>query len=173
MKKTLLFLTLFLSLISCSDSNDVDTETPLGGELTKNENITITTEEGTYTFDNYIHQEPAGKTFKAIYFSNSDNSEITLSLQLFYATEITSENRIRIELNTDITNKTDFSNYYTYDNELVFNDNDPQDITFTIVDDSETNFKATFTGLLSSSANIDGDVFQTLNVTEGIIDIEL
>lgn len=170
MKKYILIL--FTSLLfNCGNSGDGsdddfnDTaEVSFFDELSNDDTASIITTNDTYSFENYRVLNDENIDFKSIAVFNGFDTDATLTVNLFFEADTNEVRRIHIVLNIGLTES------YTYSN-TVFQDDDPQDIDITI-EDTDTSFKISFDGVLSSPISSNGE-YTTLNISNAVIDIEL
>ena len=172
MKKTLFFLSLIFISYSCSDSDDGDDIDDLLAEEVTTTVATINTEEGNHTFDRFIHEQHNSANLKTISFLTNDFSK-TLNISVWYTTIEGNDNRITMSFNDGTLDTNDYPNLYSYDSSFPPDDAPEDIINFTILEDTETNFKASFSGVLNKEYTLTNGiyVYETLNITETIIDI--
>lgn len=172
MKKTLFFLFLIFISFSCSDSDDGDNiEDLLTDEVTTTV-ATLNTEEGNHDFVKLIHQHSNTSDLKNIAFHTNDYSK-SLNIGIWYASYEGGKNRITMSFNDGTVDTNDYPNLYSYDSSFPPDDAPEDIINFTILEDTETNFKASFNGVLHKEYTLTNGiyVYETLNITETIIDI--
>ena len=181
MKKNILLLFTGLLLFSCSKSeddlnkedlndivnNDATTELPsflFAEEISGDNKVSITTDGETRSYNKYdlINDDTTNSKILTFY-NETDNDESGLSISVWYE-----DGKPDWILITFYTDKNVTSEYYKYNNKNLDDDN-PQDIVLEIDDESDIDFKASFTGILSNRT--DGDAYTTLQVSNAVIDI--
>ena len=167
MKKILVLLSFMFISLSCSDANDNGVEDVLGDDTL----ATLHTSEGSYTFNKLLHEDHSSANLKTITLY-TDNFERSLNIGIWYATIEGNEDRITMSFNSGTYDANGYPDFYTYDSSFP-HDQAPDDvIDFKILEDTETNFKATFNGVLGKSYTLnDVDVYEAITINETTIDI--
>lgn len=160
MKKSILLLFTALLLFRCGSSSDDDT-TDLGGIDNSDDIATLIIDGESYVFD--FIQDAEGEGYRSFSCYDIEDTSVSLSVTINYAEDSDTEiNYLRIVFSTD--------GLVAYRATIREGDSS-EDLTFTVVEDSDTHFKLNFSGAFENFLNSDTE--PELNITDGVIEIEL